>query len=91
MALQDVADDLAHRQRQLAMRAAVFEGVQRTLGSAEQNDRLAEDGAAERPVADFIVQGGDIPVIPQKHGILPAALSGATLGSRHADLNPAFR
>ena len=73
MALQHVADDLAHRQRQMAMRAAVFEGMQRTVGGAEQHDRLAEDGAAERPVANLLIQGGDIPVIPQKHRILPAA------------------
>ena len=87
--LQHVADDLAHRQRQLAVRAAVFESVQRTIAGAEQHHRLAEDGAAERPVADFLIQGGDIPIIPQKHRILPAAQFPAlTLSVHRADLNP---
>ncbi len=70
MALQRVADELSHRQRQMAVRTAVLERDRTAVLGAKQNDRLAENHAAERRAADFICCRGDVPKIPQEHGLL---------------------
>jgi hypothetical protein len=64
VALQVVADELAHGERQVAMDAAVFERDRRPVFLAKQHDRLAEDHAAERLAHDLAVGSGDVPEIP---------------------------
>src|SRR6185295_20304165 len=70
MALQGVADDLAHGERQPAMRAAILERAGHAVGGAEQHDRLAQDYPTQRPFLHLAVEGGDVPVIAEKHGHL---------------------
>ena len=70
VALQRVANELSHRQRHMSVRTAVLERDRTAVLGAEQNDRLAENHAAERRAADFIFRRGDVPKIPQEHGLL---------------------
>ena len=67
VALQEIADELAHGQRQVAMDTAVLEGDRRAVLLAKEGDRLAEDLAAERFARDLVAGSGDVPEIPQEH------------------------
>ena len=69
VALQRVADQLAHRQRQVTMGAAILERDRRSVLDAVEHDRLAEDDAAQRFSADLVVGSRDVPVIFQEHGV----------------------
>ncbi len=77
MALQRVADELAHREREMPMRATVLECDSLAVLGAEEHHRLAQDHARERVAADLGVGGGDIPMVSQEHGDLP---DGASFG-----------
>jgi hypothetical protein len=74
VALQHVAfDELAHRQRQAAVRTAVLQRDGGAVLGAVEHDRLAEDDAAERLAPDLVIHGGDVPGIAQEHGSPRAA------------------
>ena len=68
VALQEIADQPAHGERQVAMDAAVFERDRPAVLLAKQHDRLAKDRAAERLARDLMVGSSDVPEIPQEHG-----------------------
>jgi hypothetical protein len=67
-ALQCIADEFAHRQRQVAMRAAVLEGHRGSVFGPKQNDRVAQDHATQWFAADLRIGRGDVPIISQEHG-----------------------
>src|SRR5439155_26442483 len=52
-ALEDSVDDPPPRQRQVAMGAAVEEGGRPALRVTEEDERLVEDHAGERPPAEI--------------------------------------
>jgi hypothetical protein len=52
------------------VRAPIFKCNAAACFGAIKYNWLAEDYAAERSAADFRCRGGDIPVIPKKHGSL---------------------
>jgi len=62
-ALEDSVDDPPPRQRQIAMGAAVEEGGRPTLRVAEEDERLVEDHAGERPPAEVGRSAGDVPLV----------------------------
>src|SRR5579863_5634538 len=67
MTLQHVAVELAHRQRQMPVRAAIFERHWLAgLGAVEHN-RLAQNCPAKRLAPDLVLARGDIPVVAQEH------------------------
>src|SRR5262249_24120516 len=68
MALQGVADELTHRERQMAVRAAVLERDRRAVLQPVEHDRLPENGAAERLSPDLAIVGGELPIILEEHG-----------------------
>src|SRR6185312_7904533 len=72
MAAQRVAFDLAHRQRQVTMTAAILERDGRTAGAAIEDDRLTEDHARQGTARDLPVPGGDVPAVPKIHWRSPA-------------------
>ena len=65
-ALQCIADKLAHRQRQVPMRAAVLEGHRSSVFGPKQNDRVAQDHATQWFAADLRIGRGDVPIISQE-------------------------
>ena len=67
MALQRIIDEFPHRQRHLAVRAAVLHRGRRAILSPEKHDRLAQNGPAQWLGLDFLIRGGDVPVVPEKH------------------------
>ena len=71
VALQLVADELAHGQRQMPVRAAIFHRHRRARFGAEEHDGLAQNGARQRLAADLGIGRGDVPVIAQEHGGSP--------------------
>jgi len=76
MALERVADQCPHGERQMPMRAAILERDRRAVFQAVENDGLAENDAAERMPRDLAVIGCDIPVVSEEHGaasLRPAA------------------
>ena len=73
MALQRIADQLAHRERQMTVRAPVLERDRRAVLEAIEHDRLAENDPAERLALDLGVGGGDVPVVPEEHGLSSSA------------------
>jgi hypothetical protein len=75
VALQGVAHELAHRQGQVAVRAAVFERDRRAVLEPIKHDRLAQDHAAKGLARDLVVLRGDVPIIPEEHGFPPCALA----------------
>src|SRR5262249_26979042 len=72
MALQMVADELAHGQRQMAVDATVLERSGRAVLLAEEHDRLTEDHPPERLARNLVVVGGDVPEILKEHGVPPS-------------------
>ena len=70
MALQMIAHDLAHGKRQVAMDTAVLEGDRRAILLAEKHDRLAEDHPPKGLARTLEVVRGDVPEIPEEHGVL---------------------
>src|SRR5437763_11028153 len=68
MALQAVADEPAHGQRQVPVRATVLQRHRRAVLKAIEYDRLAEDDAAERLACNLAVSAGHVPVVPEEHG-----------------------
>ena len=87
-ALQRIADKLAHRQRQVAMRAAVLEGHRGSVFRPKQNDRVAQDHATQRFVADLGIGRGDVPIISQEHERVLHAACAAIFGFLCGDYNP---
>ena len=73
MALQGIAHQLAHRERQMTMRAPVLERDRRAVLEAIEHDRLAENDPAERLALDLGVGGGNVPVVPEEHGLSSSA------------------
>jgi hypothetical protein len=69
-ALKYIAYEFSHREWKMPMRAPIFECNAAARFGAIKYNWLAEDYAAERSAADFRCRGGDIPVIPEKHGSL---------------------
>src|SRR6516164_7817658 len=73
-ALQRIIHKLAHRQRQMAMGAAVLEGHRSSVFGPKQNDRVAQDYATHWFAADLRIGRCDVPIISQEHGhVLHAA------------------
>src|SRR5579863_6311619 len=67
MTLQHVAVELAHRQRQMPVRAAIFECHWLAgLGAVEHN-RLAQNCSAKRLAPDLVFARSDVPVVAQEH------------------------
>src|SRR5262249_37857255 len=60
--------ELTHRERQMAVRAAVLERDRRAVLQPVEHDRLPENGAAERLSPDLAIVGGDVPIILEEHG-----------------------
>ncbi|MNC93264.1 hypothetical protein D3C83_98490 [compost metagenome] len=76
-AAQAVALELAHRQRQLPVAAAVLQRDRLPVLLAIQDHRLAEKRPGERSAGQFTIPGGDVPGVTQKHGstgLSPGAL-----------------
>ena len=66
-ALQDVADDLALRQRQVPVAAAVFQRDRVPGAVPEQDERLVQDGARQRFVRrHLVIPGSGVPGVFQK-------------------------
>ena len=63
-----VAADLPHRQRQVAMAATIFQRDCSAIRQAVQHHRIAEQGAGQGFVRDFVRPGRDIPAIADEHG-----------------------
>ena len=89
MALQRIPHQLAHRQRQVAVGATVLERDRSAVLQPVEDDRLAQDDAAEGAPADLVIVGGDVPVISQEHGRFPLVLRRA-LAASHVRSGLAF-
>src|ERR1051326_5524623 len=87
VALQAIAHQLAHGERQMAMRAAVLECDRRAVLGAEEHDRLVEGVGGERFAADLGIGRGDVPVIAQEHFDFLPAPRGAVV-SRDYSISP---
>ena len=49
------------------MRAAVLERDRRPILQSIEHDRLAENDSSERLPSDFMIERGDVPIIPEEH------------------------
>src|SRR5580693_675104 len=76
MALQYIAVELAHRERQMPVCASVFERDRFAGFGAEEHNRLAKNHAAKRLAPDLALARGDVPVIAQEHGCFSERFSG---------------
>jgi hypothetical protein len=65
-----IALEVAEREREEAVWAAVFEGGNHAIHLAVEDDGFAADGARERSVLDLGIPGDGVPEISQKHGLL---------------------
>ena len=93
MALQRVADQLAHRQRQVAVGATILERDRSAVLQPIEDHRLAQNDAAAAAPADLVIVGRDVPVVPEEHGgfLHPCARAGPC-AKRHAfPITPARR
>jgi hypothetical protein len=69
-ALDDVAGELAHGKRRLAVAATVFQRDRFSLDGAIEHDRLVEHDAPEHAAPDLVVPGGDVPGVAYEHRLL---------------------
>jgi len=65
--LHDVADELAHRERRLAVAAAVLQRHRRAVVLAEEEHRLVEEDAAAHLPRHLMVPRRDIPGVTHVH------------------------
>ncbi len=80
-AFKVVALDAAQRERQLAVRAGVFQGGRAAVGLAVEHDVFAQHAHGQGLVAELPVPRGDVPGVAQKHGA----------GSNQTGVNPEVR
>jgi hypothetical protein len=83
MALQDIADEPAHGQREMAMDAAVLQCHRRAVLLAKQHHRLPEEDAPHRLAGDLVIGGGDVPKILEEHGAAHSVIPGRPRRSYH--------
>src|SRR5579862_1789718 len=72
-AANGIAFALAHRERQVAVAAAILERHGLAAFAAIEHHRLAQNGTRQRRLPDLAVIGRDVPAIAQKHWALPFA------------------
>jgi hypothetical protein len=66
-AFDDVADELPHGERRLAMAAAVLQRDGLALDGAVKQHRLVDDDPAQHVAADLVIPRGDVPGITHEH------------------------
>src|SRR5215831_1725620 len=69
MALQGIADQRPHGERQMPVRAAILERDRRAVFEPIEHDGLAQNDAAERAPSDLVVIGRDVPIVCEEHGL----------------------
>ncbi|MCY1445530.1 hypothetical protein D9M71_620470 [compost metagenome] len=67
-ALDHIAEQAPHGQRQLAVRAGVFQGDDGAVGLAIENDGFAKEDGRVQGLFHFGIPGGGVPGVSQEHG-----------------------
>ncbi len=82
-ALDFVALQTAHRQRQLAMRAGVLQRHRFAGAIAVHHDAFVKNGDGRQGMADVVVPTGDVPGVLQIRGLIRPNVYRRRLGARH--------